>query len=90
MKKIPKDAYLLTQNDLAPHVANRKNLFYFPTNLDKAEYIFLDLRANQPIVNFWLSGLQDKTESDVDLLIKRGKFTIDYQKGRTFLLKRAN
>ena len=90
MKKIPKYAYLLTQNDLAPHVANRKNLFYFPTNLDKAEYIFLDLRANQPIVNFWLSGLQDKTESDVDLLIKRGKFTIDYQKGRTFLLKRAN
>lgn len=88
IKKIPDNAYLLTQNNLAPHVANRKNIFYFPKNLSKAEYILVDLHRNQPVINFWLSGTQEVVSKEVHEFITDGEFIVYYQKGQSILLKR--
>lgn len=88
IKKIPENAYLLTQNNLAPHVANRKNLSYFPKNLPKADYIFVDLHENQPIINFWLSGTQAETSKEIYGLVEDKEFKVLYQKGQSMLLKR--
>lgn len=90
MKKIPPDAYLLTQNNLAPHVANRKNIFYYPKNLDKSDYLFLDLRPNQLIINFWASeNSEAEVIKNIHHLLVDGSFKIYYQKGDAILLKRV-
>lgn len=89
IKKIPKEAYLLTQNNLAPHVANRKNLYYYPKNLDKADFIFLDLHKNQPIINTWLGGTVDSLQREVAQLLGRKTFAVYYQKGDAILLQRV-
>lgn len=87
--KIPKNAYLLTQNNLAPHVANREFLYYFPKNIERADYIFLDLRKGQPIINFWLSGEEKEVRNEINHLVNRGVFEIFYQKGDAILLKKV-
>src|SRR5258708_925653 len=86
---VPKDAYLLTTNHFAPHVAARKNIYYFPQNLKKAEYILVDLHPNQPIVNFWESTkTQKELEDSIYGLLKSKEFVIAYRSGDAMVLKR--
>ncbi len=87
IKRIPKEAYLLTQNNLAPHVANREHLYYYPKNLDKADFIFLDLHKNQPIINTWLGGTVETLQREVSQLLLRKTFVVYYQKGDAILLQ---
>jgi uncharacterized membrane protein len=90
VKKVPLDAYLLTVNNLAPQVAYRKNIFYYPQNLQKAEYILVDLHPNQSIVNFWLSAPDVTTfKVCIDTIIHDKSFKVVYQKYDAMLLKRA-
>ncbi|MCS7002276.1 MAG: DUF2079 domain-containing protein, partial [Dehalococcoidia bacterium] len=51
---IPKDASLMAQTDLAPHVAHRRVLYMFPDapRWGAADYVLLDLRGNKyPLTN---------------------------------------
>ena len=84
MEKIPPGAYLLTQNNLFPHLANRKNIYEFPLHMEDAEYVFLDLRPNQPIINFWLSGDQS---SILEMLKKSDNLKPVYRKGDAVLFE---
>ncbi|UCC64844.1 MAG: DUF2079 domain-containing protein [Anaerolineae bacterium] len=40
---IPQDAVVVAQDLLNPHVSQRETIYVFPDNLDKAEYVFLDV-----------------------------------------------
>jgi len=42
-KSIPQDAVVVAQDRLNPHVSQRETVYIFPRNLDKAEYVFLDV-----------------------------------------------
>jgi hypothetical protein len=89
VKKIPKDAYLVTVNNLSPQVAYRKNIFYYPQNIRKAEYIFVDLHPNQPITNFWLTRPNyEAFKKDIDKLLAKKAYVIVYKSNDALLLQR--
>jgi len=91
IKRIPADAYVLTINNLAPQVAFRKNIFYYPQNIEKADYIFVDMHPNQPIVNFWLTALTQKEfVSSIDALLASKNFVVSYKSHDALLLSRKS
>lgn len=57
INKLPAEGVLLTQNSLAPQVAFRQYVYYFPEHLYDAKYILLDLHKDRmhESINFWLS-----------------------------------
>lgn len=87
IKRIPPDAYVLTNNNLAPQVAYRKNIFYYPQNIDKADYIFADLHPNQPSINFWLTEptYQDFV-NEIKVLLDTKDFKVIYRSHDAILL----
>ena len=90
-RKIPEDAYLLTTNHLAPQVSYRKHVYYFPQHIDEADYIFVDLHPNQPIINFWYSAhIQEDLDNHIKSIIRSKKYVIVEKSGDAYLLKRNN
>lgn len=53
---IPKDAYIVTTNHIAPHVAFNQHVYLYPQHLADAEYLLVDLTPNQPAINYWTSA----------------------------------
>lgn len=88
-KLIPENAFLLTTNHLAPQVSYRKNVYYFPQKIGQADYIFLDIRRNQPIIDYWLTA---KTEgaymTHVSEVMHSKDFQVVAQSHDAVLLKR--
>jgi uncharacterized membrane protein len=88
ISKVPNNAYVLTQNNLAPHLANREKLYYFPKNIDQADYILLDMRPGQLIINHWLSGEEKDINTQINQLINNQTFYVYYRSGDAILLKK--
>jgi uncharacterized membrane protein len=89
VSKIPIDAYLLTTNHLFPQTAFREHIFQYPKNLEQAEYILLDTRKNQPIINYWLTAnSEDEFQSKVYKLLHTQGFPVVYSSGEILLLQR--
>lgn len=91
IQHIPANAYVVTMNSLAPQIALRENIFYYPQNVNKADYIFVDLHPNQPPVSFWLtsdtSDNEGQLREEIMQLVKENTYSIYYQSGDAFLLK---
>jgi len=91
IKKIPADAYLLTLNNLAPQTAFREHIYYYPQNIEKAEYVFIDTRLDQPIINYWITAdNKEEYASRIETVLKSNDFKIIYQRDNAVLLKRMN
>ncbi len=90
VKKIPPNAYLLITNSLAPQVSFREHIYYYPQNLDKADYIFIDLHPDQPIINFWLTATTSaELNSSIKGLLAKKRYRKYYQLHDSYLLKRT-
>ncbi|MBI3954828.1 DUF2079 domain-containing protein [Candidatus Gottesmanbacteria bacterium] len=77
IKQIPPQASLLTTNQILAHAANRPNIKFYNYDvndlkkLEQYEYILLDLRLNQSIINFWYS------KKDISEMTSSIRFLID-------------
>lgn len=89
LKHIPSDAYLLTLNNLAPQTAFREHIFYYPQNIEKAEYIFIDTRLDQPIINYWITAdNKDEYVKQIQTVLHSNEFKIIFKRNNAVLLKR--
>lgn len=89
IKQIPVNAYLLTTNHLFPQTAFREHIFEYPKNLQKAEYILLDIRKNQPAIDYWLTaGNEVDYQSKIARLLETNALTITAKSNEIILLKR--
>lgn len=43
---IPHDASVSAQSDIVPHLVNRRGLYFFPSSIEKAEYVIIDMKGN--------------------------------------------
>ena len=84
METIPPDAAVSAQSDLAPHLSHRENIFLFPQNLDKADYIMLDVTSivfpiraykeyHDIVTEVMASGFGVAASKDGYLLLERGE-----------------
>jgi uncharacterized membrane protein len=46
LSRVPSDAVVTAQSDLLPHLSQRPEIYVYPDNLDKAEYVVVDLQSN--------------------------------------------
>ena len=46
-RSIPRDAVVVAQDHLNPHVSERETVYIFPDHIDRADYVFLDV-SGQP------------------------------------------
>lgn len=83
---IPPAASVATQNNLAPHLAQRYELFILP-QISQADYILVDLHPDQDRYNFF--GL---TLPEMQQLLKnsQGNYQLIKRVGDTYLLQRKN
>lgn len=95
ISKIPKEASVATQNNIAPHLTHREEIYLFPNIQNpkrlKPEYILLDLRENQPPNNFF-TGVhygRDYIKNEVNILMKTKEYKIIDQKNQAVLLKKS-
>lgn len=86
IKLIPKNASVAAQNNLTPHLANRKEIYILPI-IHNAEYIFMDLHPGQDTFNFYnqnyemMRALQDSITINYRLISRIGDSYL-YQKNR--------
>jgi len=87
--KIPKDASVVSQNNIASHLTHREKLYLFPKVQD-ADYVLINLRENQPANNFFNgAGYQyQEAKTDLEDLVSSGKFGVVERKSDIYLLKR--
>ncbi len=53
IEKIPANASVSAQSHLVPHLSERTNIYLFPYQDDRADYIFLDVTGNTyPLISF--------------------------------------
>ena len=46
LSRVPSDAVVAAQSDLLPHLAHRKEIYVYPDNLDRVEYVIVDVQSN--------------------------------------------
>jgi len=46
LRRVPPDVAVAAQSDLLPHLAHRSEIYVFPDNLDKVEYVVVDVQSN--------------------------------------------
>lgn len=83
IKMIPSNASISTQNHFAPHLSGRPRLYYFPA---KEDYVLLDLRENQPIVDFWASPPPHKSREIIKEWMEKGEYKMVGKSGEAVLL----
>ena len=86
LSKISEDQSVSAQNNLAPHLSHRKEIYVFPT-LKSANYLVLDLHPGQDDWNFYSENLQ-KTRNLMKQLITSNDYRIIYSSGYSFLLEK--
>ncbi len=85
-RSIPQDALVVAQDHLNPHVSQRESVYIFPHNLDKAEYVFLDV-SEQPgyVVSYdeYHEAIQSLLSSEYFGMIASKDGYIIFQRGAT-------
>ncbi|HLI06521.1 MAG TPA: DUF2079 domain-containing protein [Ktedonobacteraceae bacterium] len=81
---IPPDASVSAQSSLVPHISHRSNIYLFPYQDDRADYIFLDVTGD--IYPFW--GSFDYMP-EVKRVLLDGKYGIVAAQDGYILLKRG-
>ena len=82
-KSIPRDAVVVAQDHLNPHVSERETVYIFPYNMDKADYIFLDVTERPG----YLLGYGEY-HSAVQNLLSRENFGVVVSEDGYIILKR--
>lgn len=86
IKIVPETASVSTQNNVTPHLSSRKKI-YFLDNMDKAEYIVIDLHEGQSDYNFF--GVEQKKIA-IDKIsenVNNGTYEELLNKGSVYVLK---
>jgi uncharacterized membrane protein len=81
--RIPPEASVSTQSDLAPHVSHRRTLYVFPEIRD-ADYVFLDVTSN-----IFPSKSHQEYEQAVHQLLNEGPFELLEARDGYLLLQRS-
>lgn len=89
VRKIPKDAGVVTLNNIASHLTHRERIYLFP-KVEDSEYVLVDISENQPANNFFNGAFYDYRFAKMDLfkLIEREDFKVVEKKDDIYLLKR--
>ena len=84
--QIPQNASVAAQNNLAPHLTHRDDIYRIPFGLN-SQYMVVDLHAGA--TNYAYAPLSYQEMKDfVDELLSSKRYSIVYQKGEAMLLKR--
>lgn len=71
LDRVPPNAVVSAQSDLLPHLSHRREICVYPDNLDKAEYVIVDVQSNpypfadSADLNHSLQNLLADTEFDL-------------------------
>jgi hypothetical protein len=84
MARIPPDAAVAAQSDLAPHLSHRENIYLFPEKLEQADFIFLDVTS----IIFPISSYPQYQEA-INTALSSG-FGIALSKDGYLLLEKGN
>lgn len=87
LSRVPKDAIVTTQNNLAPHLSHRDRLYLLPEIKD-AEYVVVDIHPGQSTYNF-MTQSESEFRMYVLELIETGTFKVQFQQHDAILLKRV-
>lgn len=83
VSQIPASASVSAQSDIVPHLVNRRGLYFFPSSIEKAEYVIIDAKGNTwPMLdeNEYISNAK-KMQSD-------GNFKVIFSKESVMVFKR--
>jgi uncharacterized membrane protein len=80
---IPPSASVSAQSNLVPHVSERTNIYLFPYQSDRADYIFLD------VTDYTYPLYSDQYNSDVNQILLGGNYGIVAAQDGYLLLKRG-
>lgn len=93
--KVPNDSYLVVQNNLGAHFSQREKISSFPFDLDKANYVLLDINDPYPIVRyrprhrsfvFATNQLPQDYYNNVSRLFENKDFGVSYYTSDGYLL----
>ncbi len=81
--EIPANVSIMAQSDIVPHLVNRRGLYFFPSSIEKAEYVIIDTKGNT-----W--PVAESAEYDARVLeFKKSKnFTSIFSKDGVMVFKR--
>ena len=80
---IPPSASVSAQSNLVPHISERTNIYMFPYQDDRADYIFLD------VTNYTYPLYSSQYNSDVNQILLSGNYGIVAAQDGYLLLKRG-
>jgi uncharacterized membrane protein len=83
---IPRDASLLAQSDLVPHVAHRREVYMFPDApvFAGADYVLLDLEGNK----YPLSNPEDDYDRELQQFVLNPDFETMFERDNVLVLRR--
>lgn len=83
---IPRDASLLAQTDLVPHVAHRREVYMFPDSpvFAGADYVLLDLEGNK----YPLSNPEDDYDRELQQFLLNPDFETIFDRDNVLVLRR--
>jgi len=87
IKLIPEDDSVATQNNLTPHLSQRKEIYVLPSGM-RADWIMVDLRKQQDGWNFYTLSLEEVKKITIELT-EKGEYEIWDQRGDAVLLKKT-
>ncbi len=80
---IPAGASVSAQSDIVPHLVNRRGLYFFPSFIEKADYVIIDMKGN-----IWPLTEKSAHEAGVLKLRNDRRFSMIFSKDGVMVFKR--
>lgn len=83
VSRIPASASASAQSDIVPHLVNRRELYFFPSFIEKAQYVIIDMKGN-----IWPLTGKSAHEAEVRKLRNDRRFSMIFSKGGVMVFKK--
>lgn len=81
--QIPAGVSVVAQSDIVPHVVNRRDVYFFPSFIEKAQYVIIDTKGNT-----WPVAERAEYDARVTEFKKSKNFTSIFSKDGVMIFKR--